>query len=66
MDLDHAVAMVMARAKERYPHVHDDPEVAAKFEELSSAAANVAGISRWLDRVEGPGSTSGDAASAQR
>lgn len=66
MDLDHAVAMVMARAMERYPHVHDDPEVATKFEELSSAAANVVGISRWLDRVDGPGSTSGDAATAQR
>ena len=65
LDLDHAVAMVLDRSQERYPRLHNDADVAAKFEELSSAAANVAGISRYLDRVDGPGSTSGDAASAQ-
>lgn len=63
MDLDHAVAMV----RERTP-IHFLDEGArdmrdATWEFLSSTAANVAGISRWLDQTEGPGSTSGDAAS---
>lgn len=64
MDLDHAVAMVFERT--RLATVMEDDNAMEKWEVLSSTPANVAGISRWLDRVEGPGSTSGDAASVTR
>jgi len=47
-DLDHAVAMVRDRTRERYADLLARPEVAAKFEALSSTAANIAGITRWL------------------
>ena len=49
-DLDHAVAMVRERTRERYADLLADPEVAAKFEALSSTAANVNGIARWLEK----------------
>lgn len=65
MDLDHAVAMVRERTAIAFPDGADD-EAIDKWEVLSSTAANVAGISRWLDASEGPGSTSGDAASVTR
>ncbi|MFD0905144.1 MBL fold metallo-hydrolase [Actinomadura sediminis] len=52
LDLDHAVAMVVERTRDRYavsrPDV--DPEIAAKYEVLSSAESNVAGIMHALDR----------------
>lgn len=48
-DLDHAVAMVRDRTRERYAALLARPEVAAKFEALSSSAANVVGIARWLE-----------------
>lgn len=51
-DLDHAVAMVRDRTRERYADLLARPEVAAKFEELSSTAANVSGIARWLEGEE--------------
>jgi glyoxylase-like metal-dependent hydrolase (beta-lactamase superfamily II) len=51
-DLDHAVAMVRDRTRERYAALLARPETAAKFDELSSAAANVAGIARWLDSLD--------------
>ena len=57
MDLDHAVAAVRAAddvpvpvARARTPI----PSVAAKFERLSGAAANVSGIWHWLDKLEQP------------
>ncbi len=52
LDLDHAVALVHERTKDRYAvFLPDaDPDVAAKFERLSGAASNVAGIMHWLDR----------------
>jgi glyoxylase-like metal-dependent hydrolase (beta-lactamase superfamily II) len=53
LDLDHAVAMVRDRTRERYADLLARPEVAAKFEALSSTAANVAGIARWLESVGG-------------
>ena len=65
MDLDHAVAMVKEREPLTIP-AGTDEEAVAKWEVLSSTAANVAGISRWLDQSEGPGSTSGDAAQVSR
>jgi glyoxylase-like metal-dependent hydrolase (beta-lactamase superfamily II) len=63
MDLDHAVAMVRERTPITFAGEQARAEREATWEFLSSTAANVAGISRWLDQAEGPGSTSGDAAS---
>ena len=65
MDFDHAVAMVRERTPSALPADADPAEV-EKWEVLSSTAANVAGISRWLDQVDGPGSTFGDAATHAR
>ena len=52
LSLDHAAAMVAERTRARYAVLQDgaDPEIAAKFDRISSAAANVAGIAHWLDR----------------
>jgi glyoxylase-like metal-dependent hydrolase (beta-lactamase superfamily II) len=54
MDLDHAAAMVAERTRDRYKVLADgaDPEVAAKYERISSAPANVAGIMHWLDKTD--------------
>jgi glyoxylase-like metal-dependent hydrolase (beta-lactamase superfamily II) len=54
LDLDHAVAMVRDRTKDRYAALHPDadPAIAEKFERLSGAAANVGGIMYWLDKTE--------------
>jgi glyoxylase-like metal-dependent hydrolase (beta-lactamase superfamily II) len=54
LDLDHAAAMVAERTKARYAILADaaDPALAAKFDRVSGAAANVAGIARWLDTHE--------------
>lgn len=48
-DMDHAIAMVVERDRDRHERLYADPEVLAKQEELSGTAANVAGIMRWLD-----------------
>lgn len=50
MDLEHAIAMVKEKDRERHPDFYADSERAIKFEELSSTAAQVAGIWRWLDK----------------
>ena len=57
LDLDHAVAMVAERTRQRYAVFADDadPAIAAKFERLSGAAANVAGILHWLEKTEAAG-----------
>ncbi|GHH71615.1 MBL fold hydrolase [Streptosporangium violaceochromogenes] len=52
MDLDHAVAMVRERTKERYAALKADDTTAERFELLSGAPSNVAGILHWLDRVQ--------------
>lgn len=62
-DLDHAVAMVRDRTRERYAALLARPEVAAKFEALSSTAANVAGIVRWLEAEEKRGTVLGEGGS---
>jgi len=56
LDLDHAAAMVAQRTRERYAILGPgaDPEVAAKYDRTSSAAASVAGIMHWLDKLDGP------------
>jgi glyoxylase-like metal-dependent hydrolase (beta-lactamase superfamily II) len=53
MDLDHAAAMVAERTRERYAMLaaDADPDLAAKFDRISGAAANVAGIMHWLDKT---------------
>lgn len=65
MDLDHAVAMVRDKTKERYAQYLSDPEVEEKFEHLNSVASNIVGINRWLDQVEGREHPMADAASLQ-
>jgi glyoxylase-like metal-dependent hydrolase (beta-lactamase superfamily II) len=54
LDLDHAVAMVAERTRQRYRVLASDadPELAAKYDRVSGARANVAGIMRWLDKDE--------------
>ncbi len=52
-NLDHAVAMVRERDRARSPQFYADDDRALKFEELSSVAANVNGIIRWLDSRAG-------------
>ncbi|GLW08386.1 MBL fold hydrolase [Microtetraspora sp. NBRC 13810] len=52
LDLDHAVAMVAERTRERYAALRADPETIEHFEMLSGAPSNVAGILHWLDRVQ--------------
>jgi len=64
LDLDHAVAMVHERTAERYAAVRARPEVDEKFEQLNSVAANLVGINRWLDRLEGTSYELGDASTA--
>jgi glyoxylase-like metal-dependent hydrolase (beta-lactamase superfamily II) len=52
-DLDHAVAMVAERTRQRYAAFRDDGhETAARLERLSGTHGNVAGIMRWLDKSE--------------
>lgn len=52
LDLDHAVAAVVARTAERYAAFAGDPVVVGKQQALSSDAANVRGIWRYLDQTE--------------
>jgi glyoxylase-like metal-dependent hydrolase (beta-lactamase superfamily II) len=52
LDLDHAVAAVRDRTRERYAALEADPEVRIKQELLNSDEANLNGILRWLDKVE--------------
>jgi glyoxylase-like metal-dependent hydrolase (beta-lactamase superfamily II) len=54
LDLDHAVAMVAERTRDRYAALAPgaDPAVAEKAERISGTAANVAGIMRWLDQAD--------------
>ncbi len=53
LDLDHAVAMVRDRTRERYAALRADEATAEQFELLSGAPSNVAGIMHWLDRIPG-------------
>jgi glyoxylase-like metal-dependent hydrolase (beta-lactamase superfamily II) len=54
LDLDHAVAMVASRTRDRYATLRADadPDVTAKFDRITGAPANVAGIMHWLDALE--------------
>ncbi len=52
LDLDHAVAMVRDRTKDRYAAFRPDadPEIGQRFDRLSGTATNVSGIMHWLDK----------------
>ena len=54
LDLDHAVAMVRERTRERYAVLGQDadPDAAARFEVVSGTESNVAGLLHWLDKTE--------------
>ncbi len=54
LDLDHTVAMVRDRTRERYAALLPgaDPEITEKAERISSTQANVEGILRWLEQTE--------------
>ena len=52
-DIDHAIAMVRERDRERHPVFYSDEERVQKFDELSGVGANVHGIIRWLDQQGG-------------
>ena len=49
LDLDHAVALIRSRTRDRYPRFAADPELIAKHELFTSDHSNVTGIRRWLD-----------------
>src|SRR6266702_1410379 len=53
LDLDHAVAMVSERTRERYEVLAPDadPELAAKYNRVAGAPSNVSGIMHWLDKT---------------
>ncbi len=63
LDLDHAVQRVTEKTAERYAAYLADESVLEKFEHLNATTANVVGINRWLDRVDGPTGGIGDACS---
>jgi glyoxylase-like metal-dependent hydrolase (beta-lactamase superfamily II) len=56
LDLDHAVAMVAERTRDRYALFapDTDPELAAKYNHVAGPASNVSGILRWLDKAAMP------------
>lgn len=49
-DTDHAIALVRERDREANPAHYADDALVQRYEELSGIAANVNGISRWLDQ----------------
>ena len=52
-DIDHAIAMVREKDRERHPAFYADEDRVLKFDELSGVGANVHGIVRWLDARNG-------------
>ncbi|HUJ08081.1 MAG TPA: MBL fold metallo-hydrolase [Streptosporangiaceae bacterium] len=54
LDLDHAVAMVAERTRDRYAVLaaDGDPELAAKYDRIAGAPSNVSGIMHWLSKTE--------------
>ena len=65
LDLEHAVARVTEKTSQRYASYLESTEVSEKFEHLNATAANIAGINRWLDSVEGTQSGLADPASTR-
>jgi glyoxylase-like metal-dependent hydrolase (beta-lactamase superfamily II) len=56
LDLDHAVAMVAERVRDRYRALDEgaDPDLAARYNAVGGAQGNVAGILHWLDKTGQP------------
>jgi glyoxylase-like metal-dependent hydrolase (beta-lactamase superfamily II) len=56
LDLDHAVAMVHQRTKDRYAALRTggDEDAGEKLLRLTSTEANVSGIMRWPDKADQP------------
>lgn len=56
LDLDHAVAMVHQRTKDRYAALRagGDEDAAEKLLRLASTEANVGGVMRWLGKADHP------------
>jgi glyoxylase-like metal-dependent hydrolase (beta-lactamase superfamily II) len=52
-DVDHAIAMVREKDRQRHPDFYSDADRVHKFDELSGVGANVHGIVRWLDNQGG-------------
>ena len=54
LGLDHAVAMVVERTRDRYAvfSPEADPALGVKFDRISGSASNVSGIMYWLDKTE--------------
>jgi glyoxylase-like metal-dependent hydrolase (beta-lactamase superfamily II) len=52
LDLDHAVARVLERTRERYAALVARPDRTEALEALNPTASNVAGILRYLDQVD--------------
>ncbi|MDI1288991.1 MAG: MBL fold metallo-hydrolase [bacterium] len=48
-DVEHTIAMVREKDRERHPAFYADDDRVQKFDELSGVGANVHGIVRWLD-----------------
>lgn len=53
LDLDHAVALVKEKDKQRHADFYSDDARAEKFDELSSTRAQVSGIWHWLEKSTG-------------
>ena len=53
LDLDHAVAMVAERTRQRYAILAPgaDPGLAAKYNRIAGPPSNVSGIMHWLDKT---------------
>jgi len=55
LDLDHAVAMVHERTKDRYAGLRDvGDDAGEKLMRLTGTEANVSGILHWLDKTAQP------------
>ncbi len=48
-DVEHTIALVRERDRERHPVFYSDEDRVRKFDELSGVGANVHGILRWLE-----------------
>lgn len=52
LDLDHAILMVQKKDREKNPQFYKNTQIVEKFEQLSSSAAQISGIWRWIENQE--------------
>ena len=52
LDLDHAILMVQKKDREMNPQFYKNTQIVEKFEQLSSSAAQISGIWRWIENQE--------------